>query len=293
MSSAPRHFSIGVIDVSLGSDCKSLLREYSSLYSSCRRGSAAPGAIEINIESKHKYPWPRGPYTLRCPGAPDFEVAKRCEVLPHLEWYINWQIIERRTEYVQLHASALEFEGQAMVMPGDPGSGKTTLTAGLLRRGWSYLCDEFALIDPVTSQVQPYPRALCIKEGSFSVIERLGIPLCRKTSYQKPTKGRVAFLNPLDVRADVVGNAAPVRWVVFPRYVADATPTLRPITRSQAVYDLAKQCFTIRVDQKRTLQCLAPIVRGAECYQLVTNDIDATCDLVEALRVPRVARRAG
>ena len=100
----------------------------------------------------------------------------------------------------------------------------------MLRRGWSYLCDEFELIDPVTGQVQPYPRALCIKEGSFSVIERLGIPLCRKTSYQKPTKGRVAFLNPLDVRADVVGNAAPVRWVVVSRYVSDATPTLRPIT---------------------------------------------------------------
>ena len=58
--------------------------------------------------------------------------------------------------------------------------------------------------------------------------------------------------------------ASPVRWVVFPRYVPNAVPTLRPIPRSQAMYDLAKQCFTIRVDQKRTLQCLAPIVRGAE-----------------------------
>ena len=217
----------------------------------------------------------------------------RHEVLPHLEWYVNWQIICARHEYVQLHASSLELDGQAIVLPGDPGSGKTTLAAGLLARGWSYLCDEFALIDPSTREVHPYPRALCIKEASFGVVEGLGLFLRRKTPYQKASKGRVAFLSPLDFDAQAVGRPSPVRWVVFPKYVRGATPFLQPITRSEAAHDLAKQCFNIRACQERAMSSLAAVTRGADCYRLVAGDINATCDLVESLSLSAAARKAG
>jgi len=287
------HFSIGVVDVTLRSACRSFVDEYLSLYAPYRQDARGPESIDVEILPRGRFPWLRGPYTLRSSGVSDCQVAKRYEVLPHLEWYINWQIISSRSEYVQLHASSLELDGQAMVLPGDPGSGKSTLTAGLLARGWSYLCDEFALIDPWTRTVHPYPRALCIKEAGFGVVERLGLPLCRKTPYHKCTKGRVAFLNPLDVNGGIVGQPSPVRWVVFPKYVEDAKPTLHPIARSQAAYLLARQCFNIRVDEKLSLSSLAAIARGADCYQLIAGDIDATCELVESLAIPRASRKVG
>lgn len=293
MKSSVQHYSIGAVNISLRSDVRRFAREYASLYESYRCDEAGPGAIDVEILARHQRPWPRGPYTLRSRGAVDFEVSRRCEVLPHLEWYINWQIIHGRPEFVQLHASALEMSGQSLILPGDPGSGKSTLTAGLLTRGWSYLCDEFALIDAWSGKVNPYPRALCIKEGSFGVVEKLGIPLQRKTPYQKPTKGRVAFLNPLDVDAGIVGRPSPVRWVVFPKYVSGATTQLRPMARSQCAYMLAKQCFNIRVDQRASLACLANVVRKADCFQLVFGDIHDACDLVEWLPFPRTSRKAG
>jgi len=286
MASRQHDFAIGAVNISLRSDCRTIVDEYVSLYAPYRRDRLEPAegdAIEVEIMARRRRPWLRGPFTLRSPHAPDFQVRSRHEVLPHLEWYINWQIISKRRDYLQLHASSLEIDGQAIILPGDSGSGKSTLTAGLLSIGWSYLCDEFALIDPGTRRVHPYPRALSIKEGSFPIADRLGLPLCRKTPYQAATKGRVAFLNPLDLRADVVGKPAPVRWVIFPKYVAGATPTLRPLTRSEAAHDLARQCFNIRVFEARSLRIFAEMIRGAECYRLRGGEITATCRLIEHL----------
>lgn len=287
------HFSIGAVDVSLRTGCRRFMDAYRDLYESYQCETAGENAINVELLAAGRFPWLRGPFTLRGEGIPDFEVQRGCEVLPHLEWFINWQIIHNLHSYVQLHASSLVRDGQAIILPGDSGSGKTTLTVGLLARQWSYLCDEFALIDSATCKIHPFPRALCIKEPSFEVVERLGVPLCRKTSYQKPTKGRVAFLNPLDIRPDAVGSPAPVRWVVFPRYVSGATPALQPISRAQAVFDLARQCFNFHAHQDAVMAVLAKLVREADCYRLIAGDIESTCDLVEALAEKNALRMAG
>ena len=290
MKQQPHHFSLGRINVSLRSDCRSFVDEYRSLYESYRRDSAGDDAIEIRIEARHRYPWRRGPFLIHSDGAMGFEVRHRYEVLPHLEWIINWQIIKQRTDYVQLHASTLTSPTDlgglpmgALLLPGDPGAGKTTLTAGLLTRGWSYLCDEFALIDPRTREAHPYPRALCIKQPSFAVIDGLGLPVCRKTPYHKPTKGRVAFLNPLDIRSDIVGAPSRIRWVVFPKYVVGATPALEPISRSQAAFELLRQCFNFKAYRGRALDILTDVVRDAACFHLTSGEIHATCDLIQNL----------
>ena len=293
MKSQELHYSIGVINVYIRSDCRGILKEYHSLYAPYL--SSANGLSEVGVEVtvRRRFPFLRGPYKFCSTVGPEVEVARRHEVLPHLEWYINWQIIHTHHEYVQLHASSIELNGQAMILPGDPGSGKSTLTAGLLARGWSYLCDEFALIDPSTRDVHPYPRALCIKEASFRVVEGLGLQLQRKKPYQKPTKGRVAFLNPTDSGSNMIGRASPIRWVVFPKYVRGASPMLRAISKSQAAHNMARQCFNIRADQVRALQLLAQVARCAECYELVAGDIDATCDLMEQLVSSTALRQAG
>lgn len=292
MTNYEHHFSIGVVNVTLRSACRLFVDEYLSLYAPYLRESAASDSIDVQILPRHRFPCFRGPYTLHSEGVPDVHLPRRYEVLPHLEWFINWQIIYNRQDYVQLHASSLEISGRAMILAGDPGSGKSTLTAGLLGRGWRYLCDEFALIDPETRLIHPYPRALCIKEGSFPVIDSLGLPLCRKTPYQKATKGRVAFLNPLDVCPDVVGKPSPVRWVIFPRYVAGAPPTLQRMTRSEGVHELALQCFNARVFEARAVHVLSDLIRGAECYRLRGGEISATCQLLQQLVQEERPRRA-
>ncbi len=293
MTNTAHHFSIGAIDVSLRSDCRSFIDEYVSLYGPYHRSEPGDDAIEITIKSRGRFPWRRGPYVIQGPDGEGFEVRRRYEVLPHLEWTINWHVIRRHNEYAQLHAAALEIDGHALMMPGNPGSGKSTTAAGLLARGWRYLSDEFALIDPSSLEVQPFPRALCIKQPSFSVIDGLRLPLRKRTPYQKAAKGRVAFLNPLEVRPDATGRRSRVRWVVFPQYVAGATPTMESLPRSQAAYELTRQCFNFPAYNGRVVRIAADIVRQAECYRLIAGNIGATCDLIESRLLPQIRRKAG
>lgn len=293
MTESAHHFSIGAIDVSLRSDCRSFIDEYAALYGPYRRGEPGDNTIEIAIASRHRFPWRRGPFLIRGPDGEGFEVRRRYEVLPHLEWAVNWHVIRKRNEYAQLHAATLESGGQALMMPGNPGSGKSTTAAGLLARGWRYLSDEFALIDPISLEVQPFPRALCIKQPSFSVIDGLRLPLQRRTPYQKAAKGRVAFLNPLDVRPDATGKRSRIRWVVFPAYKAGARPALESLPRSEAAYELARQCFNFPAYNGRVVKIAADIVRQADCFRLTAGDIGATCDLIESQLLPRIRRKAG
>ena len=51
--------------------------------------------------------------------------------LPVLEWGINLAIAFRGHAFLMLHCGVVERNGQGLVMPGAPGSGKSTLTAAL------------------------------------------------------------------------------------------------------------------------------------------------------------------
>jgi len=69
---------------------------------------------------------------------------------PMLEWGLNWCISSHCHQYLVIHAAVVEKDGHAMILPAPPGSGKSTLCAGLVARGWRLLSDELTLIDPAT-----------------------------------------------------------------------------------------------------------------------------------------------
>ena len=71
---------------------------------------------------------------------------------------------------VLLHAGAVERDGQAIVVAGESGRGKSTLTAALVQAGFNYLTDELVLIDPHTARVELYPKALDLSAESHTLL---------------------------------------------------------------------------------------------------------------------------
>jgi HprK-related kinase A len=275
-----RHYRIGVVHTSLTtSDCR-LLNEYDSLYADKRSTRPSDREIRVSVTRGPFRVGHRRRYIVATDGHPSFEPHRYQEVLPYVEWSLNLQIPRVMPQCLQLHSSAMQVGGQGVMLPGHSGAGKSTLTAGLLARGWHYLCDEFALIDVKTLALQPYPRAICIKRDSFDVVRRIGLPIHGGRHYVKAAKGLVGFIRPATVRSDAVGTACPVRYVIFPKYTHGARPALSPLTRAEAAFEMLPCCYNFLRCDNDALGVLANVVRGASCYRLTVGELEATCDLL-------------
>lgn len=278
------HFRIGEISVSLRSDLEGVSDDFSTLY---RAPHGEPDGefprIHMEIRRRSGFPFGRKRYALYADGKQFGKDQRGEEVLPVLEWAINWRVIETRTEFVQIHAGTVARSGQGFILAGSSGAGKSTLVAGLLARGWDYLSDEFALVNPETLHLHAFPKALCIKSGSFGIIEQLKFPFCLRGHYVKALKGRVAYVKPDDVRPNAIAAPCPIRFVVFPRFRGEKKPSLYPIPRAQAAFMLAGHTMNRFQYGEQATPVLCNAVQGAQCYFLETGHIEASCDLLESL----------
>jgi len=63
---------------------------------------------------------------------------------------------------VFVHAGVVGWKGRAVLIPGRSHTGKTTLTAELLKAGATYYSDEFAVLD-AEGRVHPYRKPLAVR----------------------------------------------------------------------------------------------------------------------------------
>ncbi len=290
------HCKIGSINVTVQSDDQKLLDDLRVLYHGYDRPSPVPEqAIRMVIRDTGRSRLRGRRYRIYGDGEEIGRERSRREVLPFVEWGINWRVIANHPEYLQVHAGTMAHLGRGFVFAAAPGSGKSTLAAGLLARGWTYLSDEFALIDRKTLRLHPFPKALCIKAGSFEVVRRLGLSFTGHRYYVKGFKGRVGYINPHVAEPYMAPDPTPIRYIVFPKYTGTDRPHLYPISRARALLDLAECTFNRNVLSDQLLSVLGDAVSQAQCFRLEAGAIEDTCDLIESslCRAPEPAHNAG
>ena len=276
-------FRIGEISVSVSSDSGRVLDDFSALYDGFQSHRARDERdIHMRVAAGSKNPLSRARHHVFGDGEELFTGRRRAELLPYLEWGVNWRVIARREDFLQVHAAVLSRGSGAALFVGDSGVGKSTLAAGLIARGWRYLSDEFALIHPGTLRVHAFPKALCVKQGSFKTVAGLGFPIWRRGHYVKAFKGPVGYVRIADISSQVELGSLPVRCVVFPHYACGQEPRIRPIPRASAAFLLAGHSFNRNFFGDRTIPILSRVVRGARCVRLDSSDLERTCNLIES-----------
>lgn len=186
-------------------------------------------------------------------------------------------LVARRSRCVALHAGGVTHGGHAVVVPGPMESGKSTLTAGLVRAGFGYLSDEAVGISDDTGDALAYPKPLALDIGAQALFPELA---ARAAPYSEDPGG------PWHVPVDGAWPrpaAAPARLLVFSRYRPGAATVVTPMSRADAVVEAARSTFRFRERSRRSLDTLTRMVRGADCYLLVTGDLDPAIDVVVEL----------
>jgi len=277
-----RHYRIGPVPVSVRSEPGSVEADFHALYAAYEVDAPSGDGFHIDVVAHRSRRSLRRYYYILGNGEVLFAVRQKDEILPHVEWAINTLVARHLPGYLQIHASVISGDGIGLVLPGQPGQGKSTLAAGLLARGWSYLSDEFALIDPDTRLLNPYPKALCIKAGSFDALRQEGLPLDPGRVYYKGEKGRVVLLNPLRIRPGVVAGPCPIGMVVFPQFSRAVPAMIEPMSRAEAMFKLTGLCFNFGKLRTRGFDLLVEVVQNARCFKLRTGDLGQSCELIEA-----------
>ncbi|MEX2216253.1 MAG: hypothetical protein WD768_19235 [Phycisphaeraceae bacterium] len=281
------HYRIGEVRLALRSDLPDVLEEFAWLYAPIDPASAAPTddstVIRMEVRQGRRTAFGRRTYEISGDGVAIKTVRSRRELLPYLEWGINYRLIARASRFLQLHAASLVRRGKGFIFCGMSGAGKSTLAAALLSRGWTYLCDEFALIHRQTHRLHAFPKALCIKAGSFDLVGRMGLPLVGGRCYVKALKGRVAYVNPPRRSLPKAGAATAINYIFFPSYTGNASPRTSAVKPARAMMALASQALNRNVVGLDTVPILSRIVRDAQCYSLESGPLEATCELIESL----------
>jgi hypothetical protein len=147
-------------------------------------------------------------------------------------------VVQRLHGLSAIHAGAVVWQGQALLLPGSSHSGKSTLVAELVRAGATYFSDEYALIDS-EGQVHAYPRPMLLRNAKPDAVT---------SPVEKP------------------GTApASVRWILALRYEPGCIWNPVAADQAQGVLMLLRNTPHILATMPGIVSSFERAVAGAQC----------------------------
>jgi hypothetical protein len=183
--------------------------------------------------------------------------------------------------YLLLHAGVVARNGGAILLAAGSGSGKSTLVAGLAGAGFLLGSDEVAVIDPLTLEVLPFVRSICVKEGSRIPLAAAYSSLLTDAPHHRFGGEEVWYLCPDPERW--LPAPAPVRSIVVPRYVRDAETRLEPLAHSATLQILLQQSFSVPKHGSFGIGTLTDLLQDVTCYRLTLGSLDDAIRLLTDL----------
>jgi HprK-related kinase A len=216
-------------------------------------------------------------------GTTPFRPLPADQAFPMLEWALNWCVSSRAHRYLIIHAAVIEKDGFAAILPAPPGSGKSTLCAALVSKGWRLLSDELALVRLDTGELTPLPRPISLKNASIDIMRRYAPGGVFSRAVDDTVKGTVAHMK---VPADSVARAAErtrAAWIIFPKYQAGAAPTLEPIAPARAFISVAGNAFNYSLLGGEGFEALAALIDSSQSFSFTYSVLDDAVDIFSRL----------
>ncbi|MDQ4121822.1 MAG: hypothetical protein M3209_10300 [Acidobacteriota bacterium] len=167
----------------------------------------------------------------------DFERA-----LHLIEIALRLTVAEFSPNLVFVHAGAVAFEDSAVIVPGMSRTGKTTLTAALVREGAIYYSDEYAIFDE-NGVLHPFPKPLSVREPAA-----LGKQIDRSVEAFGGRQGT----KPIRVGA-----------IIVTEYKENAHWKPQSLSRGEGVLELLANTVSARTNPRLALKILPRAVENA------------------------------
>jgi HprK-related kinase A len=227
--------------------------------------------------------WLRPQVEFTVDGELPFSPLPADQGFPMFEWGMNWCISMHMHRFLMIHAAVVERGGRALILPAPPGSGKSTLSAGLVWSGWRLLSDEITLIDPATGHITPVPRPVSLKNASIDVIRQFAPEARFGPVVHETIKGSVGHFSPPPGAVERRHETALPAWVVLPKFVAGADTRLTPLSKGRALMALADNSFNYHVHGAGGFHTLTALVERSDCFEFSYSRLDQAAELFAQL----------
>jgi len=167
-------------------------------------------------------------------------------------------------------------------MAAPPGSGKSTLTAAMMLRGFRLLSDEFGVLCPRSGLLWPMLKPLALKNRSIDVIRDYADEVILGPVYKGTRKGDVAHLAPGTSSVDARRQPARPQLVLFPSFRQGAALSTRRLPAEQAFAHLAFNSFNYELLGATSFNAVADVIENCPAFTLEYSRLD---DAVESVRM--------
>ncbi len=205
---------------------------------------------------------------------PPFKPLPYNQAFAMFEWGMNWCITSHSQQHLMLHGAVVEKNGWGAMLPGPPGSGKSTLCAALVNRGWRLLSDELTVVRTDDLLLQPLPRPVSLKNRSIEIIAEFAPEAKIGTPARDTDKGTVAHMKPPPGCVEQADQLATPAWLVLPKYIGSAPPVLTPLAKGDALMQAVDNAFNYSVLGVRGFDAAAQLIDGCDCYRFSYSSLD-------------------
>jgi len=178
-----------------------------------------------------------------------------------------------------LHASALEKNNEAIILTGDSGNGKSSLTTILMASGFNFVSDDFTPILSDDSSIYSFPSAISIKENFFNKVSSIYNDFEKlKSYYINDIKGWVKYLPPK------FKDLGPFNCnkVIHVQYDVKGPNTLNKIDKTEAIKQFLPDAW-IASDEKHAKKFIDWVI-NTEFYSLHYGNNEKAINLINKLK---------
>ena len=227
--------------------------------------------------------WLRPQVNFSFDGFVPFKPLPQIQAFAMFEWGLNWCIANNAHQYLIIHAAVIERNGMVCILPGTPGSGKSTLCAALVCKGWRLLSDEMALVSTVTGDIYPVPRPVSLKNQSIDIIQSYSSAAVMGEVVADTAKGTVSHMRPPQLSVEKSEQPGTPGLIIFPKYTAGAEPCLAPLTKAKTLMKVAENSFNFSVLGLQGFKVLGELVSKCTCYEFSYQSLDEARETLESL----------
>ncbi|MBA6153433.1 hypothetical protein [Gelidibacter maritimus] len=168
------------------------------------------------------------------------------------------------------HASTVCNNKEAIMIIGDSGKGKSTLSAVLMANGFDVLADDFTPLSAKNQELYRFPSGISVKQGSFKTLETLFSNFEQFPIYQSTSKQvKIKYIPPI-INFGQAASHFPCKKIVLVNYDAQATSEMKTIGIEKVMETLIPDSWLSPLASNA--QGFLDWLKGVSCYELIYAD---------------------